>query len=83
VNIQQIAQALERAHPGWVVIPGYYSGHFTAIPGAFYRYRDSGMIIADDPDELERRIRLVEKSAVQNGAGQSSSVRRDVASPDR
>jgi len=74
VNPGRIAEALEHAHPGWAVVPGYYSGYFTALPGAFYPYRDSGMIIAADPEELERRMRLVESSALQDGPGRPSPV---------
>lgn len=61
---EQVAAALERSHPGWAVVPGYYTGYysgkFTAIPGAFYRRPDSGMIVAADPVELERRMALVD-----------------------
>ncbi|RAY11419.1 hypothetical protein DPM19_30830 [Actinomadura craniellae] len=56
----RIAAALERAHPGWAIVPGHYTGRFTAIPGPSYPYRDSGMIIAGDPAELERRMALIE-----------------------
>ncbi|SEG26452.1 hypothetical protein SAMN04489712_104135 [Thermomonospora echinospora] len=66
----QIAAALERAHPGWAVIPGYYTGWFTAIPGPSYPYLDSGMITAIDPTELQRRMALVEASG-KNTTGQA------------
>ncbi|GAA4132364.1 hypothetical protein [Actinomadura keratinilytica] len=70
----QIAAALEHPHPGWLVVPGHYSHQFTAIPGPAYPYLDSGMIIATDPAELERRMTLVE-TASRNTTGQAGTVR--------
>jgi hypothetical protein len=80
VRLDQIAAALERAHPGWVVIPGYYTGQFTAIPGPAYTYLDSGMIAACDPTELERRMALVEASS-KNATGQTGATRITPAPP--
>jgi hypothetical protein len=73
MRLDQIADALERAHPGWAVIPGYYTGQFTAIPGPAYPYLDSRMITATDPTELERRMTLVEAST-KNATGQTSTA---------
>jgi hypothetical protein len=73
MELDQIAAALERAHPGWLVVPGYYSRQFTAVPGPSYPYLDSGMIIATDPTELERRMALVE-AATKNATGQAGDV---------
>jgi hypothetical protein len=80
VGLDQIADALERAHPGWAVIPGYYTGQFTAIPGPAYPYRDSGMITATDPTELQRRMTLVESSA-KDAYGQTGAARITPAPP--
>ncbi|MBA9003304.1 hypothetical protein [Thermomonospora cellulosilytica] len=75
---EEVAAALERSHPGWAVIPGYYSGRFTAIPGASYGRLDSGMIVAADPAELERRMALVDSAAGRPvRRPQRDPVRRD------
>jgi hypothetical protein len=61
---RDVADQMQRAHPGWMVVFGSYSRMFWAFPpfgprGGYFAAADSG-----DP---ERRIRAAETSYLRTG----------------
>jgi hypothetical protein len=52
-----VADQMQRAHPGWMVVFGSYSRMFWAFPPSAPR---GGYFAAADPGDLERRIRAAE-----------------------